>query len=85
MAVSFSSTAKAEICRSLPQKRCCAQAQAFGVLLFCNSFTAETIRVITESAEFAQILPKLFKKAFNVTFDHLPEDRQAGTECRRQR
>ena len=73
MAISFSGSAKAEICRVIPQKHCCALAQCFGVLLFCNSFSADGIRIITESHDFAQILPKLFRKAFNVEFDIQPE------------
>lgn len=73
MASSFSASAKAEICRTFPQKNCCALAEAFGVLLFCNSFSADGIRIITESREFAQRLPKLFKKAFGVSFDLQPE------------
>ena len=73
MAVSFSGTAKAEVCRSLPQKNCCALAQCFGVLLFCNSFALDGIRIITESSQFVELLPKLFKKAFSLTFDTLPE------------
>ncbi len=73
MAVSFSAAAKAEICRVLPQKRCCALAECFGVLLFCNSFTGSGIRIITESREFAQLLPKLFRKAFDLSFDVLPD------------
>ena len=72
MALSFSASAKAEVCRNIPAKRCCALAQCFGVLLFCNSFTAENIRIITESREFAQLLPKLFQKAFQMDFDVLP-------------
>ena len=72
MAVSFSAAAKAEICRMMPQNECCAVAQCFGVLLFCNSFGAEGIKIITESREFAYVLPKLFKKAFDVTFDSYP-------------
>ena len=78
MAVSFSSGAKAEICRVVPQKSCCAKAQCFGVLLFCNSFGSDGLRIITESREFAQLLPKLFKKAFNMTFDILPEPETQG-------
>ena len=72
MAVSFSAAAKAEVCRILPQKHCCALAECFGILLFCNSFSAEGIKIITESREFAYILPKLFKKAFDVSFDSYP-------------
>ena len=78
MSISFSGGAKAEICRALPQKHCCALAEAFGVLLFCNSFGADGIRVITESREFALHLPKLFKKAFNVTFDSFPSPAAPG-------
>ena len=78
MAASFSANAKAEVCRSLPQKHCCALAQCFGILLFANSFSGESIRVITESKDFAQLLPKLFKKAFNVSFDLLPDANASG-------
>jgi len=78
MASSFSASAKAEVCRCTPQKRCCALAQAFGVLLFCNSFSADGIRIITESTDFASLLPKLFKKAFNVTFDLQPTGAEPG-------
>ena len=72
MAVSFAASAKAEICRTIPQKRCCAMAQAFGVLLFCNCFGTDGIRIITESREFAYILPKLFLRAFDIEFDSFP-------------
>ena len=78
MALSFAGAAKAEICKSSPQKHCCALAQAFGVLLFCNSFSGENIRIITESREFAQILPRLFHKAFGVAFDVYPSIEAPG-------
>jgi len=78
MAASFSGNAKAEICKMFPQKHCCALAQCFGVLLFCNSFSADSIRIVTESADFAQLLPKLLKKAFSVQFDQVPEQEAAG-------
>ena len=78
MAVSFSGSAKAEVCRSMPQKSCCALAQCFGVLLFCNSFGADGIKIITESREFVELLPKLFKKAFSLSFDVIPEADGAG-------
>ena len=72
MAVSFSGSAKAEICRNIPVKKCCALAECFGILLFCNTFTAESVKIVSESREFGQFLPKLFKKAFNVSFDVFP-------------
>ena len=78
MATSFSGNAKAEICRSIPQKHCCALAQCFGILLFCNSFTNNAIRIITESKELAQLLPQLFKRAFGFAFDVVPEKDASG-------
>lgn len=72
MTLSFSGSAKAEICRDLPAKRCCCQAMAFGILLYCNTFTDECIRIVTESREFAFLLPRLFRRAFSVEFDEFP-------------
>jgi DNA-binding protein WhiA len=80
MAVSFSAAAKAEICKSVSNKNCCAQAECFGILLFANSFSMDGIRVVTESREFAAMLPKLFKKAFNLSFDSLPEGDASGKQ-----
>lgn len=78
MAISFSGSAKAEMCRSFPQKKCCALAECFGILLFCNSFANDGLRIITESRDFASILPKLFKKAFAVNFDTVPAEDETG-------
>ena len=72
MAVSFSANAKAEMCRAVSQRTCCARALCFGVLLFCNSFSSEGIRIVTECRDFSLLLPKLFRKAFDVTFDSYP-------------
>lgn len=78
MAISFSASAKAEVCRSLPQKSCCALAECFGILLYCNSFQPDGIKIITESREFAYILPKLFHKAFGLAFDSFPSMEAPG-------
>lgn len=67
--MSFSSDAKAELCREPLSRKCCAQAEAYGVLLFCNSFTAWEVRIVTESGSFAVRLPALFQKAFRIGFD----------------
>ena len=78
MAITFAAAAKAEMCRSIPQKHCCALAECFGILLFCNSFHADGIRIVTESRDVAACLPKLFKKAFSVGFDQLPTEETTG-------
>ena len=78
MALSFSASAKSEISKVSCHKPCCAMAQCFGILLFCNSFSRECIRIITESREFAAMLPKLFRKAFSLSFDVLPDKDASG-------
>ena len=72
MAVSFSASAKAEVCKAFPHSYCCTLAECFGILLYCNHFSSDSIKIITESREFAYILPKLFKKAFDISFDSYP-------------
>ena len=72
MALSFSAGVKAELSKLIPQKKCCALAEAFGVLLFCNTFTAEQVKIVTESRDFAVMLPKLFRRAFGFDFDEFP-------------
>lgn len=71
--MSFAAEVKNELCRIPLTRKCCAQAEAYGILLYCNTFTPHEIRIITESDSLAQRLPVLFKKAFHVTFDRLPE------------
>ena len=75
--MSFSSNVKAELCKDSMGRKSCAVAESYGVLLYCNTFTSAEIRIITESRDFAARLPKLFKKAFGVSFDAepAPEDR----------
>lgn len=76
--MSFSSDTKAELCRDRLSRLCCAQAEAYGVLLFCNIFTSSAIRITTQSDAFAQRLPKLFRRAFGVKFDVLPDPAAEG-------
>ena len=74
--MSFCSKAKAELCKIPISKTCCAVAESYGVLLFCNAFSPTSIRIVTESRDFAQRLPKLFQKAFSLKFDQTPETEQ---------
>lgn len=76
--MSFSSNVKAELCRAEVHKRCCALAECLGVLLYCNTFSPEQIRIVTESANFAVRLPRLFHRAFDVSFDVMPQNPAAG-------
>lgn len=76
--MTFSAEVKSEICQPRIERKCCALAEAYGVLLFCNSFSPSEIRIITASEEFSRRLPVLFKKAFGIKFDRLPPENAEG-------
>ena len=71
---SFAGKVKNELCRVPVQRLCCARAEAYGVLLYGNTFSPTEVRLITESADFATRLPRLFQRAFGLKFDRLPEE-----------
>lgn len=73
---SFAYQVKSELCRMPVQRLCCARAEAYGVLLYCNTFNSAEIRIITENPELAHRLPKLFQRAFALQFDRLPEEQE---------
>ncbi len=76
--MSFSSNAKAELCQIRTDRRALALAECYGILLYCNSFRTSEIRIITANEAFAERLPRLFRKAFSVSFDRLPPDDAKG-------
>ena len=70
--MSFSSDVKTELCREPVGKKSAALAEAYGVLLYANTFSLSQIRVMTENDAFAARLPKLFRRAFSLDLDVLP-------------
>ena len=71
---SFAYKVKNELCRTHIQRLCCARAEAYGALLYCNTFNTREIRIITENPDFALRLPRLFRRAFDLRFDRQPEE-----------
>ncbi len=71
--MAFSAEVKGELCRPHISRRCCAQAEAYGALLFCGAFHPRQARIVTECPALKERLPVLFKKAFKLSFDQLPE------------
>lgn len=67
--MSFAGDVKTELCRGKLGDKSAAQAEACGVLLYCNRFTLDQVKIVTESPAFAKRLPGLFRKAFDLTFD----------------
>lgn len=76
--MSFASEAKNELCSIKVDRKCCAVSECYGVLLFCHTFSPREIRITTTNPDFADRLPKLFKKAFGVSFDVVPRDHAEG-------
>ena len=70
--MSFSFDTKNELCKLPVQRRCCAQAETYGILLYCHTFSASEVRIITENPNFAARLPRLFHRAFDLRFDRQP-------------
>lgn len=73
--MSFSLTIKEELCQVplAQQSDACLLAEAFGVLLFCNTFSSKEIRISTSCTAFAQRLPPLFQQGFDLDFDSVPQ------------
>ena len=76
--MSFSANVKSELCRPEVEKGCCALAEAMGALLYANTFSADAIRIVTESRDLGLRLPRLFRKGLGVSFDLLPEEGGSG-------
>ena len=51
--MSFASDVKNELCRVPLGRHCCAVAEAYGVLLYCHTFTTREIRIVTACDAFA--------------------------------
>ena len=66
------------MCQPRIERKCCALAEAYGVLLYCRSCCPTEIKIITASDDFAVRLPRLFKKAFGIGFDVLPKEDAKG-------
>ena len=64
--MSYSSDTKAELCRTTLSKPCCVQAELYGALLYCNTFSHRELRVVTEHVPFAQRMEKLLYRAAGV-------------------
>ena len=76
--MSFSFDTKNELCRLPVQRLCCARAEAYGILLYCNTFHSSEVRIVTENPNFAARLPRLFHRAFGLRFDRQPEEGAEG-------
>ena len=78
--MSFSYETKVELCK-LPQgSKCCAVAECYGMLLYCNTFSTREIRIITGNHELGRRIIERFSYAFSILFDILPEKSKTGKQ-----
>ena len=76
--MSFAAEVREELCRIIPEHSCCRFAECYGILMFCNTFSRQEIRIVTENRNFAELLPRLFRRTFNLEFDLFPSLDQPG-------
>ena len=76
--MSFSSQAKAELCRTEPDRGPLAVAECYGALLYAPILPPREIRFVTGSPDFARRLPKLFSRAFSIRFDAVSDPVDGG-------
>ena len=72
---SFSARTKDELCRRLPSRTCCAEAECYGVLLFAKTFSTGEIKVVTEHDRFADRFCAVASRVFGVECDRAVSDK----------
>jgi DNA-binding protein WhiA len=78
--MSFSYDTKTELCRVPLTSSCCIEAELYGMLLYCNTFSPVEIKLVTEHRQFAARAEKLLKKAAGLTFDLKSGDEDMGVK-----
>ena len=79
--MSFSYDTKTELCKYIPDGKCCAIAECYGILLYGNTFNAREIRIITGNQNLGKRLVERFYRAFSVSLDILPESGKTGKQA----
>ena len=79
--LSFSYDTKNELCRLVLEDPACAAAECYGALMFCNTFTAREIRIITGNGTLGRRFVEMFEAAFSVSFDIQPELGKKGKQA----
>lgn len=70
--MSFTEEIKIELCRSPMTKSCCLSAEVLGLLLFCNRFGPDRIRLISSVSDVRRRVQSLFTALFGFA----PEERE---------
>ena len=78
--MSFSFNAKLELCKNGQSGKCCAVAECYGAVLYCNTFSQSEVRIITGNRVLGQHLLGRFERAFSFSFDVFPADDSTGKQ-----
>ena len=78
--MSFSYNTKEELCKTPLDSKCCATAECYGMLLYCNTFSSSEIRIITGNQKLGQRLKEGFGRAFSIEFDTVPGEGKTGKQ-----
>ena len=62
------------MCKLPMGKPCCAVAEAYGIFLYGNTFSADEIKIVTECRPLGGRLSALLQAGFDLTFDFIPPD-----------
>ena len=78
--MSFSYDTKAELCKTAQGDNCCAVAECYGMLLYCNTFSTHEIKMVTGNKLLGKRITDMFDSAFSISFDILPEEAGVGKQ-----
>ena len=79
--MSFSYSAKAELCRAPLEGACSALAECYGMLLYGNTFSPREIKIITGSRKIGERIIQQFGEAFGINFDIIPGAEVTGKQA----
>jgi len=79
--MSFSFDTKNELCKIPTGNKCCVLAECYGVLLYCNTFNAQEVRIITGNGNLGHRLTAQFARAFEISFDTLPDSSRTSKQA----
>ncbi|MCL2078249.1 MAG: DNA-binding protein WhiA [Oscillospiraceae bacterium] len=80
MSYSYSYNTKIELCKLPCERDCCAAAEAYGMLLFANTFSRREIRIITGNKSLGKRIIDVFMMAFKTSFDTMPDEEHIGKQ-----
>lgn len=81
--MSFASEVKHDLCEiKRKYKRCCTLMEGCGILLFCNIFNKQEIKIVTENRQVAKYITRVLLHTFSVKTEFSESKRKGILVCR---